>query len=198
MATPSDSPVASPSPEGSASSTEGSIPTVPPAPPWSLTLQSSVPLGSWKAEVISAMVIGNSGHKLGFSETVSGPVTTKGDPPGRLYVEYFGSAEGSSGNVTLWIILDTSQGRFRYEAAGSLTNVQANEEGIVDYSFAGSYSPVEWPPADDGSSLVTADAPHTGSFQLDLRFWEDGTSLYKVGLALKDAQPAPSPVASSS
>jgi RNA polymerase sigma-70 factor (ECF subfamily) len=198
VATPSDSSVASMSPEGSPSPTQSPTPTVPPAPPWSLALQSSVPLGSWKAEVQSATVIGNAGRKLAFSETVSGPVTIKGEPPGRLYVEYFGSTEGTSGNVTLWIILDTSQGRFRYEAAGGLTEAQEAEDGVVDYTFTGSYSPVEWPVADDGSALVTADAPHTGSFQLDLRFWEDGTSLYKVGLALKDAQPPPLPVSSSS
>ncbi len=197
VATPSLAPVPSASPEGSPSPTESATATIPPAPPWSLALKSSVPLGSWQAEVLSATVIGSAGHKLTFSETVSGPtVTTKGDPPGRLYVEYFGSAEGSSGSVTLWIILDTREGRFRYEAAGSLTSMQETEDKVVDYTFTGSYYPVEWPVADDGSALVTG-APHNGSFQLDLRFWEDGTSLYKVGLALHEAEPETSAATSS-
>jgi hypothetical protein len=29
--------------------------------------------------------------------------------------------------------------------------------------------------------------PHDGTFQLDLGFWGDGTSLYEVGLALQEA-----------
>jgi len=168
--------------------------TPPPPPPWSLAFKSSVPIGSWQPELLSApAVIGTAGHKLAFSETVSGPtVTGKGDPEGRLYVEYFGSAEEASGNVTLWIILDTSEGRFRYEATGSLANVTETEAGLVAYTFTGSYSPVEWPVADDGSTLVTEDAPHVGTFQLDLRFWGDRTSLYKVGLTLQEAAPEPS------
>jgi hypothetical protein len=40
--------------------------------------------------------------------------------------------------------------------------------------------------ADDGSTLVTGDAPHDGTFQLGLRFWGDGTSLYEVGLVLEE------------
>ncbi len=57
----------------------------------------------------------------------------------------------------------------------------------MDYTFTGSYFPVGWPVADDGSALVTGDVPHEGTFQLDLRFWGDGTSLYEVGLALQES-----------
>ncbi len=198
-AIPSLSPSPSPSPSESPSPTESPTPTIPPAPPWSLAFKSSVRIGTWQPQLLSATVIGTPGHRLAFSETVAGPtVTTDGDPAGRLYVEYFGSAEEGSGNVTLWIILDTSQGRFRYEASGSLTGVAETDGGLVDYAFIGSYYPVEWPVADDGSALVTGDAPHDGSFQLDLRFWEDGKSLYKIALALQESEPEPAPPASSS
>jgi RNA polymerase sigma factor (sigma-70 family) len=192
----SPAPAETPAPLETPSATESPpvTPTSPPPPPpWSLAFKSSVPFGTWQPELLSATVIGTAGHKFAFSETVSGPtVTRKGDPEGRLYVEYFGSAEEASGNVTLWIILDTSEGRFRYEATGGLANVTETEAGLVDYTFTGSYSPVEWPVADDGSTLVTGDAPHVGTFQLDLRFWGDGTSLYKVGLTLQEAAPQPS------
>jgi hypothetical protein len=151
-----------------------------------------VPIGNWQPELDSVAVDGTAGHKLDFAEEISGRTITSRSPKGRLYVGFSGSAEGASGNVTLWIILDTSQGRFVYEAPGRLTNVTEAEGSLVDYTFTGSYFPVGWPAADDGSPLVTGDAPHDGTFQLDLRFWGDGTSLYKtslykVGLALQEA-----------
>ena len=34
------------------------------------------------------------------------------------------------------------------------------------------------------SPIVAREVPSVGTFQLDLRFWGDGTSLYEVGLAL--------------
>ena len=38
--------------------------------------------------------------------------------------------------------------------------------------------------AEGGSPIVAREVPSVGAFQLDLRFWGDGTSLYEVGLAL--------------
>jgi hypothetical protein len=122
-------------------------------------------------------------------ETITGPtVSRRGVPEGRLFIGYFGAAQGARGNATVWITLDTNEGRFRYQATGSLTNVNESEDRVVEYTFTGTYAPIEWPMADDGSALVTMDAPHHGTFQLDLRFWEDGTSLYEVGLALQESE----------
>ena len=89
----------------------------------------------------------------------------------------------------MWISLDTSDGHFVYQATGWLTDVTEGEDSRVDYTFTGSYFAVGGPAADDGSALVTGDVPHAGTFQLDLRFWGDGTSLYEVGLTLRERGP---------
>jgi hypothetical protein len=132
-------------------------------------------------------VDGSAGQRLAFSGELSGPAVTEKSPKGRLYIGFSGSAQGASGKVSLSLILDTSEGRFVYRAPGRLSNVTETENSGVDYTFTGSYSPVGWPVADDGSTLVTGDVPHDGTFLLDLRFWEDGTSLYEVGLALQES-----------
>jgi len=132
-------------------------------------------------------VKGTAGQRLAFSGEVSGPAVTEKSPEGRLYVGFSGSAQGTTGRVTLWIILETVEGQFVYQARGRLTEFTGAEDSRVDYTFTGSYSPVGWPVADDGSTLVTGDVPHEGTFRLDLRFWGDGTSLYEVGLALQES-----------
>ena len=148
---------------------------------------SSVPIGNWQPELDSVSLDGVAGHKLKFSGEVSGPAVTSRSPEGRLYVSFSGFAAGTTGKTTLWIILDTSHGRFVYEAPGRLTNVTETEDSLVDYTFTGNYFAVGWPAADDGSPLaVTGDVPHHGSFKLALRFWGDGTSLYGVGLILRE------------
>jgi len=131
-------------------------------------------------------VDGTAGQKLAFSGKVSGPAVTEKSPKGQLYVGFSGSAQGATGRVTLWIILDTVEGQFVYQARGRLTEF-TEADSLVDHTFTGSYSPVGWPVTDDGSTLVTEDVPHDGTFRLDLRFWEDGTSLYEVGLALQES-----------
>jgi RNA polymerase sigma-70 factor (ECF subfamily) len=185
---PSPSPTLSPSPSPSESpsATESPIPTIGPAPPWSMTFWSSVPIGNWQPELDSVSLDGRAGQKLKFSVEVSGPAVTSRSPEGRLYVSFSGFAAGTTGKTTLWLILDTSQGRFVYEAPGRLTNVSETQDSLVDYKFTGSYFPAGWPAAEDGSTLVTGDVPHDGTFQLDLRFWGDGTSLYDVGLILRE------------
>jgi RNA polymerase sigma factor (sigma-70 family) len=184
----SPSPSPSPSPSESPSPPASSTPTIGPAPPWSLAFSSSVPIRNWKPELDSVSIDGTAGGKLDFSETVSGPAVSSKNPDGRLSVGFSGSAHGASGKVTLWIILDTVEGRFVYSAPGMLTNVMEADGSLVDYTFTGNYYAVGWPSADDGSPLgVTGDVPHDGTFQLDLRFWGDGTSLYEVGLALQES-----------
>jgi hypothetical protein len=146
-----------------------------------------VPIRNWQPVLDSVSVDGTTGNRLDFSEEISGPAVTSRSPEGRLYVSFSGFAAGTTGKTTLWIILDTSQGRFVYEAPGRLTKVTETEDSPVDYTFTGSYFPVGWPAAEDGSTLVTADVPHDGTYELDLGFWGDGTSLYEVGLALQES-----------
>jgi RNA polymerase sigma-70 factor (ECF subfamily) len=185
--TPSPSPTESPSPSETPPPTESPIPTIPPPPPWSLLFSSSVPIGWWQPKVESVTVNGTAGHRLAFSEEISVRAATAKSSTGRLYVGLSGSAQGATGKVSLSIILETSEGQFVYQAPGRLTEFTEGEDSRVDYTFTGSYFPVGWPVADDGSALVTADVPHDGTFRLDLRFWGDGTSLYEVGLALQES-----------
>jgi RNA polymerase sigma-70 factor (ECF subfamily) len=182
------SPTPSPSPSESPSPPASSTPAIGPAPPWSMSFWSSVPIGNWEPGVDSVSINGTTGNKLAFSEEVSGPAVTSQNPEGWLSVGFSGSAQGASGKVKLWIILDTVEGRFVYEAPGRLTKVTEAEDSRVDYTFTGSYFPVGWPVAEDGSSFVNGE-PHNGTFRLDLRFWGDGTTLYEVGLALQEAGP---------
>jgi RNA polymerase sigma-70 factor, ECF subfamily len=180
------SPTPSPSPSESPSPPASSTPAIGPAPPWSMKFWSSVPIGNWQPVLDSVSVDGTTGNRLDFSEEISGPAVTNKNPEGRLYVGFSGSAQGGSGKVTIWIILDTSDGQFVYQAPGRLTNVTELEDSGVDYTFTGSYFAIGWPAADDGSALVTGDVPHDGNFQLDLRFWGDETSLYDVGVILRE------------
>jgi hypothetical protein len=133
------------------------------------------------------MVNGTAGHRLAFSEEISVRAATAKNPEGRLHIGFSGSAHGATGKVTLWITLETSEGQFVYQAPGRLTEFTEGEDSLVDYTFKGSYFPIGWPVAGDGSMLVTEDVPHDGTFRLDLRFWGDGTSLYQVGLALQES-----------
>jgi hypothetical protein len=127
---------------------------------------------------------------MAFTAEVSGPAVTSKNPEGQLSVGFSGSVHGASGKVTLWIILDTAEGRFVYSAPGRLTSVTEAQGSAVNYAFTGNYYAVGWPAGDDGAPLaVTGDVPHDGSFQLDLHFWGEGTSLYEVGLALQESGP---------
>jgi hypothetical protein len=184
----SPSPSPSPSPSESPSATESPIPTIPPAPPWSLAFSSSVPIRNWQPHLDSVTIDGTAGDRMAFTTEVSGPAVTSRNPEGRLSVGFSGSVHGASGKVTLWIILDTVEGRFVYSAPGRLSKVTETEASGVDYTFTGNYYAIGWPAADDGSPVaVTGDVPHDGSLQLDLRFWGDGTSLYEVRLALQES-----------
>jgi len=185
--TPSPSTTESPSPSESPSATESPIPSIPPAPPWTMRFWSSVPIGNWQPELDSVKLDGTTDHRLAFSAEVSGPAITRKNPEGRLYLSFSGAAAGTTGKATIWLILDTSEGRFVYEAPGRLVNTTKTEDSGMDYSFTGNYYPIGWPVADDGSTLVTGDVPHNGTFQLDLRFWGYGTSLYEVGLTLNES-----------
>jgi len=185
----------SPPPTTGPSGSPSPPPALPPAPPWSLSFESSVALGTWQPGLLSSSISGTAGHDLTFSQTVVGPmVTAEGDVSGRLYVEYFGGAQGSSGSVTLWIILDTQEGRYRYEATGNLASLTEAESGAVDYLFTGDYYLVEWPAPDDGSAAADpAPTLHDGTLQLALGIWGNGTTLYEVGISFQESPPSPGP-----
>jgi hypothetical protein len=189
-AEPSPVPEASPPPSPSPSPVpEASPPPPPPAPPWKLGFESSVPVGPVQLALVNSHVVGRAGKDLVFSQTAAGPVLgADGTEAGRLYVEYWGSAEGGTGSVSLWIFLDTPAGRYRYDASGNLAAVTVDEKGRVGYSFGGTYSLTDGPALEEPGAV-----PRAGSISLTLRFWLDGSSLYQVRLALREAAPEPSP-----
>ena len=182
------SPVPSPTeaPPPDPSPTEEPPPPPPPAPPWSASFGSSVPIGAAQLDLISSHVAGSAGGTVVFSQTVAGPLSDEeGNTVGRLYIEYFGAAEGPDGSVTFWIFLDTEAGRYRYEASGSLTAIVLGEVGDSSYLFSGAYRLVEWPVTGDGSP-ATEQVPQDGTVGLTLRFWADGTSIYGAELTLDE------------
>ena len=63
------------------------------------------------------------------------------------------------------------------------------EAGDTDYVFSGAYRLIEWPMTEDGTPAIER-VPHDGTVGLRLRFWGDGTSIYRAELALEETEPA--------
>ncbi len=153
----------------------------PPAPPWSASVSWSVPIGAFQLEQVSSSVSGTAGRQILFSQVAAGTAMDgKGSLGQRLYVEYWGSADGTKGSVNLWVFLDTDQGRYRYEASGTLASMIRDADGGFVYSFSGNYHLVDGPESEET-------VPHDGTLSVTLRFWSDGTSLYGAGLSLQEA-----------
>ncbi|HWO69611.1 MAG TPA: sigma-70 family RNA polymerase sigma factor [Actinomycetota bacterium] len=189
-AEPGPIPEASPAPSPGPSPTpEASPPPPPPAPPWKLGFESSVPVGTVRLSLVNSRVVGKAGEEVVFSQTVAGPLLGQdGSEAGGLYVEYWGSAQGTSGSVSLWIFLDTPAGRYRYDASGNLAAVTVDADGRVEYTFSGTYSLTDGPVLEEPEVV-----PHDGSIELRLRFWLDRSSLYHVRLALLETEPEAEP-----
>ena len=131
--------------------------------------------------VVSTDVQGKVGKDVRFSQTVTGSLDGPKDTVTRIYLEYFGSADGKAGNAEFWLFLDTPAGRYEYTATASLASVARAQDGSVVYGFAGWYELTTAPVAAEASM------PHDGSITLDLSFWADGTSLYRTGIRLVES-----------
>jgi RNA polymerase sigma factor (sigma-70 family) len=180
---PSPSPVAEPSPEPDPSPSpeaepppEEEPPPPPPAPAWSLSLDSSIALGSIDFRRVSSRIIGNPARSFAFSETVEGSPTAEGAPVQRVYVEYRGWVRNDEGSVVLLMFVDTTLGRYRYDATGVLESVSEPADGRVSYVFTADYSRTDGPIGDEA-------VPSQGTARVAISFWPDGT-IYEVGLSL--------------
>ena len=117
-----------------------------------------------------------------FSQTVTGTLDGTGvAPSARVYVEYWGSAQGDRGTVEFWLFLDTLAGRYEYQASADLSSLTLADDGAVTYGFLGRYA-LETAPVGAEEGL-----PHDGTIALDFSFWVDGTSLYKSQLQLTES-----------
>ena len=138
-------------------------------------------------ELVSSRVEGPAGRSLLFSEAAQAALTAP-DPgdAGRIYVEYWGTAEGAAGETSLWIIVEGPAGSYRYDATGGLRYAVEDSDGGWSYAFSGAYWLADFPPA-QGDGTLAIPPLHDGSFELVLRFWADRSSLYSVDLALTEA-----------
>jgi RNA polymerase sigma-70 factor (ECF subfamily) len=162
----------------------------PPAPDWSLSFTSSVPIGDPQLALLASRVNGGGGGDILFSQTVSGPILGgKGAEARHLYLDYWGSTQASEGSAGFWIFMDTPAGRYRYDASADLASLTEGQDGTFGYTFAGTYELTEWPSSAQGADPAP-DLPRSGVITLTLRFWADGTSLYEVEVALQET-PAP-------
>lgn len=171
---PSPSPVVSPSPE----------PTVTPptpAPEWTMIFASDLLGETLSLSLESSKVQGKVSKAVRFSETVTGSLDGPKDAVPRIYLEYFGSSDGKTGNAEFWLFLDTPAGRYEYRATASLASFTLAQDGSAVYGFTGWYELTTAPAAAEASM------PHDGSITLDLSFWADGTSLYRTGIDLVES-----------
>jgi RNA polymerase sigma-70 factor, ECF subfamily len=186
--TPSPVPTESPSPEPTEEPSPDPVRTVPPAPSWSFDLTSSVGLGAGQFEQTSSKVSGRAGQHVIFSETAVAPRSDgTGSRMGWVHVEYWGSMHDTSGMAGLWLWVDTPDGSYRFDGRGILASVTGAKGEGVTYVFSGSYSLVEQPDPSLDSASTDPLALQGGTFELKLRFWLDGSSLYSVDLKLSEA-----------
>jgi RNA polymerase sigma-70 factor (ECF subfamily) len=186
--TPSPEPTESPSPEPTQEPSPDPVPTVPPPPAWSFDLSSSGGLGAGQFEQTSSKVSGKAGQNVIFSETAVAPRSdSTSSRLGWVHVEYWGSMHDSSGQAGLWLWVDSPEGSYRFDGRGTLISVSGAKGEGVTYEFSGSYVLAEQPDPSLDSTTTDQLALQGGTFELKLRFWLDGNSLYSVGLKLSEA-----------
>jgi RNA polymerase sigma factor (sigma-70 family) len=165
-------------------------PPPPPAPEWAMTFDSSVPMGEPELSLVDSRVNGTAGKDIVFMQVASGPTfDIDGEQYGRLYVEYFGEAEGARSWLEIWLMVDTPVGRYEYRANGGVASVVEAEDGSTTYVLTAPYHLTKAPVIADGTSEPDA-ALHDGLATLTLKFWSDRSSLYASILSLDEAPAA--------
>jgi hypothetical protein len=167
---------ASPSPDADPSP-EPSVEPPPPAPEWTMSFGSDL-LGdtSWLS-LVNSTVQGKVGTAVRYSQTVTGSLVGSKRELTRISLEYWGSAQGKTGNAEVRMFLDTPAGSAEYRASASLESVNLAQDGSAVYRFTGSYALTTAPVA------AQAIMPHEGKITLTLKFWSDG-SLYASAIEL--------------
>jgi RNA polymerase sigma-70 factor (ECF subfamily) len=182
---PSETPTASVEPSPSPTAIETTAPPPPPAPAWSMKLSAIDKRAS--LTLVTSSVRGSAGKTIDFGQVATGTLGV-GDPV-QVHAEYWGSADGPAGTAGLWLFLDTSAGRYRFDGSAAVESVVSGDDGKTTYVFAGTFTRTESPEVDE--SNLADKMPLVGTFELTLTYWKDSTSLYRVGLSLVAADADP-------
>jgi hypothetical protein len=186
-AEPSVSPDPSPDPSPSGDPSPGPVtpPVIGPAPAWGMNFTAGTawagscadcPAG---ASLVSSNVSGTAGESVSIAQVAQGSaLDSTGRPAWRTYVQYWGSADGTNGQLQYQFRLQTAQGWYTYSGGAVLMSVQSSADGGYIYAFSGGYH------LDDAPG--TEPMPHQGSLQILVHFWPDGTSLYATDIALSE------------
>ncbi len=177
-ATPSSDPSASPSPGGSPTPP----PPPPPAPAWSGSFSTSVGLNVAHLREVSQQVTPQGDDQMLFMQTAHGAlVGPKGTDIGDVYLDFGGVVGPTSGRLSsLWLFIDTPEGRYSYAADASLSSVNHARDGSSVYVLSGGYALNSLP-----ATLKTL-VPHDGAIEIRLSFWQDG-SLFATGVSMSEA-----------
>ena len=148
--------------------------------------ETSLTLGASKVE-------GKAGKSLVFSQTASGTLDGP-QPSARVYVEYWGSADGGQGSAEFWLFLDTPPGRYEYRATAGLSALTVAEDGSAVYTFTGPYT------LDTAPAVNEEGMPHEGTISLEsvllerrnlpLREPAWGSSRHRDNFSVQPAQPS--------
>ena len=186
-AEPSVSPDPSPDPSPSGDPSPGPVtpPVIGPAPAWGMNFTAGTAWAgscadcSADASLVSSNVSGTAGESVSIAQVAQGSaLDPQGHPSWKVYLEYWGSAEGDSGQLQYQFRLAGAQGWYSYSGAAVLTSIDASDDDGYVYTFAGGYQLNAGPGAEP--------MPHHGSLQIQLHFWPDGTSLYATDVSLSE------------
>jgi hypothetical protein len=183
---PTETPAPTPSPEPDPSpSPEPSVPPIGPAPAWGLSFAAGVSgpgscLDCSATNLVSSNVTGRAGEDVSISQVAQGTaMDVAGHPTWNLYLEYWGSAVGTTGQLQYDFKLGSQQGWYSYSGVAALSSSGPTDDGGYLYTFTGGYQLTD---GAGGSGM-----PRQGSLQVSLRFWADGRSLYSTDIALHEA-----------
>jgi len=127
--------------------------------------------------LVSSNVTGTAGQDVSISQVAQGTaMDVGGHPTWNLFLEYWGSASGTSGQLQYDFRLGGQQGWYSYAGAATLSSSGPTDDGGYVYTFTGGYQLA------DGAG--SPGMPLHGSLQVTFRFWADGSSLYSTDVAL--------------
>jgi hypothetical protein len=179
---PAETPTESPAPTepGPTPAPEGPPPPPPPAPEWTGALETSGGIQAVSLALVSQRVTGQHDHL--FGEVMTGNlVDGDGKSAGTVYLDFGGSISGTNGSLSsLWLWIDTPEGRYNYAAGGSLAAVTQGEDDSTTYVFSGGYGLSSVP------ETVQTQVPHDGTISISLGFWGDG-SLYATSVSMDES-----------
>jgi RNA polymerase sigma-70 factor (ECF subfamily) len=156
---------------------DGPPPPPPPAPAWTGVFDTSVGIGASDLVLVSKQVSANGSL---FAETIVGDIEgPNGKVIGNLYLDFTGATTSSSLS-TLWLWVNSPEGRYLYAAGASLASAIQAEDGSTTYTYSGSYALAGFP------EFPGTVVPHDGTISLQLRFWTDG-SLYATSVSMTEA-----------